>query len=88
MTTIGMITASTSVVVVGGYGLLYLYDDNLAKTILFNLSWEATKQYHKIKHNYNYYYYYLKGAVDAFEEEYLKDIRKQTYEDNEYNGSN
>jgi len=85
MTTIGMITASTSVVVVGGYGLLYLYDDNLAKTLLFNLSWEATKQYHKIKHNYNYYYYYLKGAVDAFEEEYLKDIRKQTYEDNEYN---
>ena len=57
----------------------------MAKTLFFNLSWEATKQYHKMTHNCQYYYQYAKGVVDAFEDEYFKDLRERDYDGETYN---
>lgn len=85
LSTIGMITMGSGATLIGGFGLLYLYDDNMAKTLFFNLSWEATKQYHKMTHDCQYYYQYVKGAVDSFEDEYFKDLRERDYEGETYN---
>ena len=60
--------ACSGLIAIGGTGAFYLYDRELAQETFFNISWEMTRQYHIIQHQFNEWEIILNNYLNEGEE--------------------